>query len=285
MAYESEKTETDKLWLRGLACRSYDLFLGIMGLETRSEGTVRIFRGGRFGILIALLLFGGLFASCAIRSAQSYVHFSTPTPLRDQETLILGFMGGRDSWHNTEVGVGRMAQRMRDHRLPGVHVETVENRKRDLAVRLVRESLDLDGDGRLQKAESSNARIIIYGQSFGGAAVVKFARQLHALRIPVLLTVQVDSVGLNDSEIPPNVLRAANLYQDNGWLIRGEAPIRAQNPERTEILGNFRFDYEGSDIDLSHLPWHKTIGRVAHARMARDPVVWRKVEELMRGVL
>ena len=256
-----------------------------MGLETRSEGTVRIFRGGRIGILIALPLFGGLFASCAIRSAQSYVHFSTPTPLRDQETLILGFMGGRDSWQNTEVGVGRMAQRMRDHRVPGLHVETVENRKRDLAVRLVRESLDLDGDGRLQKAESSNARIIIYGQSFGGAAVVKFARQLHALRIPVLLTVQVDSVGLNDSEIPPNVMRAANLYQDNGWLIRGEAPIRARNPERTEILGNFRFDYDGSNIDLSHLPWYKTIGRVAHARMARDPGVWRKVEELILGVL
>jgi len=178
-----------------------------------------------------------------------------------------------------------MAQRMRDHHLPGVHVETVENRKRDLAVRLVRESLDRNGDGRLQQAEPLNARIIVYGQSFGGAAVVKFARQLHALRIPVLLTVQVDSVGLNDSEIPPNVLRAANLYQDNGWLIRGEAPIRARNPERTEILGNFRFDYEGSNIGLSHLPWYKTIGRVAHAKMARDPAVWRKVDALILGVL
>ena len=271
--------------MRSIACRSYDLFLGIMGLETRSEGTVRIFRGGRVGILIALPVFGGLLVSCAFRSNQSYVHFSTPTPLRDQETLILGFMGGRDSWDNTEVGVGRMAQRLRDHHLPGVHVETVENRKRDLAVRLVRESLDLNGDGRLQKAEQSNARIIIYGQSFGGAAVVKFARQLCALHIPVLLTVQVDSVGLNDSAIPPNVFRAANLYQDNGWLIRGEAPIRPRNPERTKILGNFRFDYDGSNIDLSHLPWHKTLGRVAHARMSRDPAVWRKVEELILGVL
>ena len=79
--------------MRSLACRSNDLFLGIMGLETRSEGTVRIFRGGRVGILIAMPLFGSLLASCALRSTQSYVHFSTPTPLRDQETLILGFMG------------------------------------------------------------------------------------------------------------------------------------------------------------------------------------------------
>ena len=256
-----------------------------MGLESRSEEAVRIFRRRRVGILIALPLFVGLLASCAVRSAQSYAHFSTPTPLRNQETLILGFMGGRDSWHNTEVGVGRMAQRLRDYHLPGVHIETVENRKRDLAVRLVRKSLDVNGDGRLQEAEPSNARIIIYGQSFGGAAVVKFARQLYTLRIPVLLTVQVDSVGLNDSAIPPNVFRAANLYQDNGWLIHGEAPIRAQNPEHTEILGNFRFDYDGSNIDLSNLPWHKTIGRIAHAKMARDPAVWRKVEELILGVL
>ena len=262
-----------------------DLFLGIMGFEAHSDGTLSTFRGGSARILIALPLVGGLLVSCVVRSAQSYGHFLTSTPLRNQETLILGFMGGRDSWNNTEVGVGRMAQRLREQHLPGVHVETVENRKRDLALRLVRESLDLNGDGHLQKAELSTARIIIYGQSFGGAATVKFARQLYALRIPVLLTVQVDSVGLDDSAIPPNVFRAANLYQDNGWLIRGEAPIRARNPEHTEILGNFRFDYDGSNIDLSHLPWYKTLGRVAHAKMARDPAVWRKVEELILGVL
>ncbi len=251
----------------------------------RSDGALlfRIVR--RLLILIVLLVSAGLATSCALRSGQRYLHFTTITPLERQGTLILGFMGGRDSWRNTEVGVGRLAQRLRERPMSRVHVETVENRHRDLAVRLVNASLDWNHDGRLQEAERVNARIIVYGQSFGAAAVVKFARQLDALGVPILLTVQVDSVGRNDAVIPPNVRRAANLYQDSGWLIRGEAPIRAEDSERTEILDNFRFQYDNSDVDLSDLPWYKTIGRVAHAKMDRDPAVWQKVEELILSVL
>ena len=236
-----------------------------------------------FLILLPVIAAAG--SSCALRSGQQYRHFVTPTPLEHHDTLILGFMGGRDSWSNSRVGVGRLAQRFRQRDVPGVHVETVENRKRDLALRLVRAALDRNRDGRLQSGERIQARIIVYGQSFGGAAVVKFARQLDAQGIPVLLTIQVDSVGRGDGVIPPNVRAAANLYQDNGSLIRGEAPIRAADTNRTEILGNFRFDYENRDIDLSHLRWYKKIGRAAHAKMDRDSEVWQKVEELILNVL
>ena len=232
-----------------------------------------------------ILLAAGREASCAPRPAQQFRHFAAPRPMQPDHTLVLGFMGGRDSWRNAEVGVGRTAQWLRQKAIPGVHVETVENLKRDLALRLVRACLDGNGDGRLQPEERRRARIVLYGQSFGGAAVVKFARQLNRLDIPVLLTVQVDSVGRGDGVIPPNVRAAANLYQDNGHLIRGEAPIRAADSSRTRILGNFRFDYSNRDIDLSHLRWYKKIARRAHAKMDRDPAVWRKVEELILKAL
>ena len=231
--------------------------------------------------LVLFLVAAAAAASCILRSGQQYRHFAATTPIEPGDTLILGFMGGRDSWKNTEVGVGRIARRLRERGLPGVHIETAENRKRDLALRLVREALDANRDGHLQPAERLHARVVIYGQSFGGAAVVKFARQLDALDIPILLTVQVDSVGRGDGMIPPNVRAAANIYQDNGRLIRGEAPIRAADPTRTEILGNFRFDYADSPIDVSDLPWYKTLARIAHAKMDRDPKVWNKVESLI----
>ncbi len=233
---------------------------------------------------LLILAAAGREASCAPGPPQQFQHFTAPRPLQPGHTLVLGFMGGRDSWRNTEVGVGRTAQWLRRQAIPGVHVETVENLKRDLALRLVRACLDSNGDGRLQPEERLQARIVLYGQSFGGAAVVKFARQLDRLEIPILLTVQVDSVGRGDGLIPPNVRAAANLYQDNGTIIRGEAPIRAADAGRTRILGNFRFDYANLDIDLSHLPWYKTIARRAHAKMDRDPRVWRKVEELILRV-
>ncbi len=235
--------------------------------------------------LILFVIVATTASSCILRSGQQYRHFSTPTPIAQDDTLILGFMGGRDSWDNTVVGVGRIAGRLRERGLPGVHVETAENQKRNLAVRLVRSALDTNRDGQLQSAERLQARIVVYGQSFGGAAVVKFARQLDTLDIPILLTVQVDSVGRGDGMIPPNVRAAANIYQNNGRLIRGEAPIRAEDPTRTKILGNFRLDYANSPIDVSDLRWYKTLARIAHAKMDRDPKVWNKVEALILEAL
>ena len=218
---------------------------------------------------------------CAFSRGQRFVHFSTPTPVENDATLILAFLGGRDSWDDVEVGVGRLAAKLRGLGLAGVHVETVENRKRDIALELVRDSLDRNRDRTLDPAERETARLILYGQSFGGAAVVKFARQMDALGVPVRLTVQVDSVGIGDEEIPPNVGAAANLFQQNGFLIRGESRIRAADPTRTRVLGNFEYDYDDRDIDLSGLSWFKTIGRVAHAKMDRDPEVWARVEALL----
>ena len=127
--------------------------------------------------------------------------------------------------------------------------------------------------------------MILYGQSFGGAAVVKLAKQLKKMDVPVLLTVQVDSVGWGDAVIPSNVRRAANLFQPNGLIIRGEPKIRAQDPQKTAILGNFRFDYRNKKIDLSEVSWFKKIFRTAHTKMDHDPEVWAKVEELILSVI
>jgi hypothetical protein len=165
-------------------------------------------------------------------------------------------------------------------------VETFENRSRDVAVAFVVQALDRNRNGKVEPYESHDVTTVVYGQSFGGAAAVKFARQLHALRIPIYLTVQIDSVGRGDGKIPANVKYAANLYQDNGWFISGEQPIIAADPSQTVILGHWKFDYDqppGVDISVEDLPWYKTAFRVAHAKMDRDPRVWALAEELVRS--
>ena len=146
---------------------------------------------------------------------------------------------------------------------------------------MIRNALDFNQDGQLDLAERRSARIILYGQSFGGAAVVKLARELEALEVPVLLTVQVDSVGRRDGVIPPNVACAANLYQDEGLFIRGEKPIRAEDSFRTTILGNFDYDYREKAIDLSQVSWMKKFARTAHTKMDFDPEVWARVEGMI----
>jgi hypothetical protein len=219
-------------------------------------------------------------SACLVSRGQRYRHFTTPTPLARKHFLILGFMGGRDPW-NADNNLRRLALKLQSMNHPLLHVETLENKKRDLAIRLIRNAFDRNQDGRLDEQESASVRLILYGQSFGGAAVVKLARQLKEMNVPILLTIQIDSVGRADKVIPSNVSRAANLFQRNGRIIRGEPHIIAEEPDKTAIIGNFEFDYRQREIDISMVPWHKRIFREDHNKIEHDPEVWAKVEKLI----
>lgn len=231
-----------------------------------------------FRVLVLCLALSSL---SVIAPAQRYRDFITNTPLEQNHVLIIGFMGGREPWDNPKRGVRKLALKLRAMSLPAVHVETVENKKRRLAIELIRNAFDRNQDGHLDEQERASTRLILYGQSFGGAAVVKLARQLKELGVPVLLTVQVDSVGRGDKVIPSNVARAANLFQRDGWPIRGEREIRAEDPRRTEIIGNFKFEYRNKKIDLSEVSWLKRLFRAAHTKMEHDPEVWALVEKII----
>ncbi len=237
-------------------------------------------------ILVGSILAGiGIDSGYALVRGQRYQTFSTPTPLLPGETLVIGIHGGRNRWDDARRSIRRVALQLRNRNLPGVHVETVENNRRSIALELVRNAFDRNRDGKLDPGEAASARVVLYGQSLGGAAVVKLARELKALGVPVLLTVQIDSVGFNDSHLPDNVRAAANLYEDSGWLIHGEPKIRADDPSRTAVLGNIRFNYRMKQIDLSDLPWYRKAFRVDHIRVEHDPDVWAKVEELLLAEL
>ncbi|HEX2492035.1 MAG TPA: hypothetical protein VHR27_21700 [Blastocatellia bacterium] len=238
-------------------------------------------RFGRRFCLIALSAWLLPLTGCVLARGQRYHHFTTPTPLEENKILILGFLGGREPWNNPHRNVRKLALKLRAQYPDTTRVETVENKKRNLALELIRRAFDRNHDGQLDAQERANVRLIIYGQSFGGAAVVKLARELERMGAPVLLTVQVDSVGRGDRIIPANVARAANLFQRNGLFIRGEPEVRAQDPSRTVIIGNFEFDYRNKKIDLSEESRMKRLFRVAHTKMDFDPAVWSLVEELI----
>lgn len=237
------------------------------------------------GQALAATLLAGAILGCMPFRGQRYQHFQTLTPLPRGDVLILGFMGGRDPWDHPKRGVRAMALKLRAMQLPGVWVETVENKKRKLALELIDHAFDRNQDGNLDEEERRSVRLILYGQSFGGAAVVKLARQLQARQIPISLTVQIDSVGRGDVVIPPNVARAANLFQSNGLFIRGEPRILAEDPSRSVILGNFEFDYREKEIDISEVSWMKKAFRASHTKMDFDPEVWATVEKLILDTL
>jgi pimeloyl-ACP methyl ester carboxylesterase len=177
-----------------------------------------------------------------------------------------------------------LAEHLRAEFPKGVYVETFENRRREKALRAILTQLGADRSGLLSDNEKRQARIILYGHSWGGSAMVQLARELDKRGIPVLLTVQVDSVrrfGADDGVIPPNVARAVNFYQSNG-MIQGRQEIRAADPAKTRILGNFRFDYQEHPIHCVEYAWYDRAFAKTHTEIACDPAVWSRVEDLIR---
>jgi hypothetical protein len=206
----------------------------------------------------------------------------TPAPV-----IVIGFLGGfvrHDAMAHSAV---RVAAHLRHDYPSGVYVEVLENRRREKAHAEIVRLVDIDRDGRLSAEEKQNTRIILYGHSWGASEAITLARELKKEGIPVLLTVQVDSVskpGENDKVIPANVAEAANFYQLDGFL-HGQPQIRAVDPARTHIIGNFRFDYKANPIHCEQYPWYDWVFMKSHTEIECDPRVWNQVESLIHSRL
>ena len=214
-------------------------------------------------------------------AAQSASQLSTPQPVPAGSTLVIGFLGGWERWNDEHRSVRKLTLRLRE--TPGVHAESFANHRVRTAEHLVRRALDTNRDGKLDSTEKAQARIILYGQSLGGNAVVKMARKLNAWGVPVLLTAQVDSFGVRDGVIPPNVRSAVNYYQREHLTVRGQTEIRAADPARTHVIGNFRMHYPLLLPFPQPDEWHRKIFGGAHARMEADPLLWAQVELIIRA--
>jgi hypothetical protein len=215
------------------------------------------------------------------------------TPLRhglgQEETqsasnIVIGFVGGFVSRDNPHHGPVQLAERIRSAVPKGTYIRVFENRHRRLAYNAVVRLLDADHDGTLSDQEKSRARIVLFGHSWGAAAAVALARDLQRQGVPVLLTVQVDSVAKawqNDAIIPENVAEAVNFYQTQG-VIHGRKQIVAADPAKTEILGNFRMDYKTDPVQCPEASWWEHILTPGHMQSECDPRLWSQIEHLVQ---
>jgi len=202
----------------------------------------------------------------------------TPAPLPPGSLLVVGFLGAWEEWDNPKRSVRKLALSLRDRNIPGLYAETADNRSRRTVLRFIKEAMDQNRNGKLEAEEKRSVQLILYGQSYGGAAAVELSRDLDKLGVAVRMTVQVDSVGRDDDWISPNVSRALNLYQRDPGPVRGEAEIKAKDPSRTTILGNLRFVYLFRQVDMSDYPRAARRLGLAHWKMDNDPAVWKIVE-------
>jgi hypothetical protein len=247
-----------------------------------------VVRSVRFQVLVPFFVaFLGAFTAAAL-AADATPH----APAEDgalasrpamPSSIVIGFVGGFVRHDNPHHGPVFMAKSIQRSVPKDTYVQVFENRHRKSAYNKILTLLDRDRDGRLSDAEKAQARIILFGQSWGASAVVMLARELDRAGIPVLLTVQVDSIAKwwqNDRIIPDNVAAAVNFYQPHG-LIHGRPAIAAADPAKTQILGNYRFDYRKNPVHCG-TSWNDRFFTPSHMQSECDTHLWGQVEELVQ---
>lgn len=198
--------------------------------------------------------------------------------------IVIGFLGGfaKNDTKHPEIWFGAY---LRELYSPAAEVSVFPNRHRRRAVTEVLRLLDTDQNGVLTTAEKALAKIIVYGHSWGASEAVAFAKELERLGIPVLLTIQIDIVpkpGQQPIFIPSNVEAAVNFFQSEGeGLLHGRTDVVAEDPERTEIIGNFHMTYEGQDVDCRNYPWFARTFNKPHHEIENDARVWMQIASII----
>src|SRR5580704_16368092 len=202
--------------------------------------------------------------------------------------IVIGFVGGFVNPDDPVHSGVELAARLRNEYPVGLYVQVFDNRHTENAYKKILELLSVGHTAELTDEQKKNARIILYGHSWGASAAIQLARRLGLNHIPVLLTVQVDSVAKfheDDAVIPSNVAQAANFYQPDGHP-HGLPEIRAGDPSRTRIIGNFRFDYKAHPVTCyaDYSWWDRDLSKT-HTEIECDPAVWNHVDSLIHEAL
>jgi pimeloyl-ACP methyl ester carboxylesterase len=236
----------------------------------------------RFGLFRASLVILAILAATAPQLSRA-VDAVRAQPTVAPSNIVIGFVGGFVRHDNPSQGPVQFAQQMQRTVSKDTYVRVFENRRRKQAYDAILRLLDTNRDGVLSAEEKARARIILFGHSWGASAAVSLARDLQRLGVPVLLTVQVDSVAKwhNDSVIPANVAEAVNFYQPHG-IIRGQTRITAADPDRTAILGNYLVDYRKNPVPCPGASWADHVFIPDHMQSECDAHLWSQIETMVR---
>jgi hypothetical protein len=232
----------------------------------------------RFSLATLAILFTFTLVSRAVDTVVPRANPSTAN------SIVIGFVGGFVSHNDLHHGTVQLAQRIRRTVPQTTYVGVFENRHRKQAFETVMTLLDTNRDGILSPEEKHAAHIVLFGHSWGASAAVLLARELRLQAIPVLITVQVDSVAKlwqNDSVVPDNVSEAINFYQTQGF-IHGRRQIAAADPAKTEVLGNVLMDYKRHPILCPEASWWYRHLAAGHMQSECDPHLWSQIETLVK---
>ncbi len=195
------------------------------------------------GAFLSVFVFTRVWTLSHVKAQE--LSFENAKPCR---TILIGFVGGIRSPEDQSQGVVQIGNRLKDLNEAELQVGIYSHWNWQNVYKKIRKIIDQNHDEKLSPEEIRLApKIIIYGHSLGGWAVVKLSRKLEKVGIPVELTVQLDTVGPGDVVVPDNVKSAVNYYQRTIPILRGEKTISAVDKNKTKIEGNFLIENVGHE--------------------------------------
>src|SRR5262245_40375375 len=103
---------------------------------------------------------------------------------KSDKILVIGFVGGMRNPRDGRQGVIQIGDRLKSLGCSGLEVNIFSHWKWKRAYHLIYQIMDRDKDGHLSDKELRyGPKIIVYGHSMGGGAVIKLARGLERSHI------------------------------------------------------------------------------------------------------
>ncbi len=205
--------------------------------------------------------------------------------------IVVGFTGGLEGRNSSVSGVVQMRRKVGEHlgNTPGILTLTYNNfRWREARsdvltlARDVREREDVrraDGDAFTVSRASLELEpllrqpvIVVYGHSWGGGSIAKFARALGEEGFEVSLAIYIDAFTIRNPRLPANIRYAVNFYQRAGLLrglpLRGKRQLIPESPASTIVLGNHQIrpatDHFGWNWNLIQPLLYRHHHRISH---------------------
>lgn len=176
--------------------------------------------------------------------------------------IVVGFTGGLERHDSAISGIVRLrhavSARLGD--TPQVAMLTYNNFNwrqagRDV-LQLVQFARDWQHAGtRDGETTLPQPLIVVYGHSWGGGSIAKFARLLAGADLEISVAMYIDAFTVRNPRLPANIRYAVNFYQRTGVLrglpLRGKRRLEPEAPDATTIIGSFRITPE-----TEHFGWH-----------------------------
>jgi hypothetical protein len=218
-------------------------------------------------------------------------HDAASDSRRVTRMVVVGFNGGREGPDSNVSGLVRLRRQIESSMAGSEHVValTYNNRDWSRAAHDVAAYVEaLEGPASLPPAAVAEPIIVVFGHSWGGGAITKFARELGTRDLAVALAVYVDAFSLRNPRVPGNVRYAVNLYQRSGILrgfpLRGKSKLVLEDPAATTVLANLQIRPQTD----RYFGWHWNLVQplfyLHHHRMGHDIRLHRYLLSLIETV-